>query len=108
MLNSLFRPSVQPYLISWIKYDPPKEIAKLKIPVLIVQGTTDIQISIVDANQLAKALPTATLLIIDGMNHILKPAPSDRQMNLMTYSQPDLPIKPELVKGILSFLKASK
>lgn len=42
MLFSLFRPSVQPYMISWFKYDPQKEIAKLKKLVLIVQGTTDI------------------------------------------------------------------
>ena len=35
-LVSLFRPSVQPYLISWMKYNPAVEIAKLKIPVLIL------------------------------------------------------------------------
>lgn len=48
-LNSLFRPSVQPYLISWFRYDPATELAKLKIPVLIVQGTTDIQTSVAGA-----------------------------------------------------------
>ena len=30
-LFALFRPSVQPYLISWMKYDPAVEISKLKI-----------------------------------------------------------------------------
>ena len=38
-LNMLFRPSVQPYMISWFKYDPCKEISQLAIPVLIVEGT---------------------------------------------------------------------
>lgn len=31
-LNSLFRPSVQPYMISWFKYDPQIEIRKLPCP----------------------------------------------------------------------------
>ncbi len=39
-----YRPSVQPYLISWFRYDPATEIAKLHLPVLIVQGTTDFQV----------------------------------------------------------------
>jgi pimeloyl-ACP methyl ester carboxylesterase len=104
ILNALFRPSVQPYLISWFKYDPQKEIAKLKIPVLIVQGTTDIQVSIDDANRLAKALPKAKLAIIEGMNHVLKPAPADRELNIQTYTQPDLAIKKELNDNIIPFL----
>ena len=103
-LNSLFRQSVQPYIISWIKYDPQKEIAKLKIPVLIVQGTTDIQVSLDDATRLSKALPGAKLVIIEGMNHIMKPAPADRQLNISTYAQPDLALKKELVSNIVSFI----
>jgi len=104
ILYSLFRPSVQPYMISWIKYDPPQELSKLSIPVLIVQGTTDIQVGIDDANRLAKALPKAKLVIIEGMNHIMKPAPSDRQMNISTYTLPDLALKNELVFNIISFI----
>src|SRR5215475_16220214 len=42
-LGTLFRRSVQPYAISYFKYDPAIEIAKLSTPVLITQGTTDIQ-----------------------------------------------------------------
>jgi uncharacterized protein len=104
MLNSLFRPSVQPYLISWIKFDPQKEIAKLKIPVLIIQGTTDIQVGIDDANRLAKALPKAKLVVIEGMNHIMKQAPADRQLNIQTYSQSDLAIKKELIDNLIAFI----
>ena len=55
MLNALFRPSVQPYMISWFKFDPQIEIAKIKKPVLIVQGTTDIQVSVDDAKRLQAA-----------------------------------------------------
>ena len=52
LLMGLFRPDVQPYLISWMKYDPAEEIGKLKCPVLIVQGTTDIQVNLDDAERL--------------------------------------------------------
>jgi len=104
MLNSLFRPSVQPYMISWLKYDPQKEIAKLKIPVLIIQGTTDIQVGLDDSNRLSKACPGAKMVIIEGMNHILKQAPADRQKNILTYTQPDLPLKRELTDNIILFL----
>jgi pimeloyl-ACP methyl ester carboxylesterase len=105
ILVSLYRPSVQPYLISWLKYDPAKEISKLKIPVLIIQGNTDIQISVDDARLLSEAKPDAKLLIIENMNHILKEAEADRQKNLATYNQPELPLKKGLVEAITSFIK---
>jgi hypothetical protein len=107
VLFSLFRPSVQPYMISWFRYDPPKEIAKLKIPVLIIQGSTDIQVSVEDAKLLAEANQNAELEIITGMNHIFKEATLDPMMNFQTYNQPELPIKPELVKITITFIGKS-
>jgi len=104
-LNALFRHSVQPYLISWFRYNPQTEIAKLKKPVLIVQGTTDIQVGIKDAEKLKEANPQARLVIITGMNHILKNAPGDRQQNIKTYMQPDLPINKTLVRTLVDFIK---
>jgi pimeloyl-ACP methyl ester carboxylesterase len=108
VLLSLFRPSVQPYMISWIKYDPAIEIKKLKIPVLIVQGTTDIQVSVDDARLLKAAKPDAKLLLIDNMNHILKESEADRQKNIATYSNPELPLKKGLVEELVSFIKSKK
>ena len=105
MLYSLFRPSVQPYIISWFKYDPQKEIAKLDIPILIVQGTTDIQVSVSDADKLALANKKSQKQIIEGMNHILKESQADRQKNIQTYSIPDLPLKKELTEVIVKFIE---
>ena len=104
MLYTLFRPSVQPYIISWFKYDPQNEINKLKLPVLIVQGTTDIQVSVDDANNLFNANKSAKLEIIEGMNHIFKEAEADRQKNISTYSKADLPVKKELIEVIVDFI----
>jgi pimeloyl-ACP methyl ester carboxylesterase len=105
-LLMIFRPSVQPYLISWYKYDPAAEIAKLTIPVLIVQGTTDLQVSTTDANRLAAADPHAKLAIIQGMNHFLRVAPDDPVQNLKTYNDPTLPLDPQAVSAIADFLLA--
>lgn len=104
MLNTLFRPSVQPYIISWFKYDPQIEIAKLKIPILIIQGTTDIQVTVNEAELLKKAGSNTKLEIIEGMNHILKEVEMDRQKNIQTYSQPDLPLKEGLIEIISEFI----
>ncbi len=103
-MNSLFRPSVQPYLISWFKYDPQAEIAKLKKPVLVVQGTTDIQVSVNNANRLHNANPDSKLVLIEGMNHILKNADADRTKNMLTYRKPDLPVNEELINAVSSFI----
>jgi len=101
---ALFRPSVQPYLISWFNYRPADIIQQLTQPVLIVQGTTDLQVKVKEARRLAKAQPKAELAIINEMNHVLKTAPADPQTNLAAYSNPDLPLTDGLVENITSFL----
>ena len=104
LLYTLFRPSIQSYWMSWFRYDPQKELAKLHKPVLIVQGTTDIQVSQTDAENLKKANPVARLLMIKGMNHILKNAPADRLENIKTYNEPGLPLNKQLVSGVVDFI----
>lgn len=107
LLAPLFRPSVQPFLISIYRHDPAKDIAKLTIPALIVQGTTDLQVSSVDGQTLAAAAAHATLLSIDGMNHILVDAPADRAGNAATYVNPALPLSATLVPALAHFLTAA-
>jgi len=103
---SLFRPSVQPYLISWFKYDPCAEISKLAIPILIIGGNTDIQVDVEDAQLLSKSNKNAELAIIENMNHILKEVPtSDRAINIQSYSNPELALSEELCKKLIEFLK---
>lgn len=105
-LATLFRPSAQPYLISWFKYHPAREIARLEMPVLIVQGTTDLQITVADAKRLAAANNKARLLLIDGMNHVLKRATTPAEQTA-TYTDPSVPLEPELVKKISAFLNGA-
>jgi alpha-beta hydrolase superfamily lysophospholipase len=105
MLFALFRPSVQPYIISWFHYDPQTEIKKLTMPVLILQGSNDLQVTVDDANLLAKSNTKAQLAVIKNMNHIFRIVEGDRKENLATYITPTLPISEELVSAISTFVQ---
>lgn len=104
-LMSLYRNSVQPYLISWFAYNPAEEVAKLDIPVLILQGDMDIQVGVDEAKKLHAAQPHSELHIIKEMNHILKHCNTMQQMaQLATYRDANLPLKAELVRLIVEFI----
>lgn len=101
-LRVVFRPSVQPYMISWMSIDPARELSRLTIPVLVVQGTTDIQISVADAQRLVKDNPHATLEIIEGMNHVLKQV-RDTTQPPPSYYDPTLALHPRLIEVLARF-----
>lgn len=104
MLQPLLRKSVQPYMISWLKYDPKMEIQKLNIPVLIIGGTSDLQVPVSEAESLKEAYPKARLFVADKMNHVLKTVANDSE-NMQSYANPNLPVNEELVKEIIDFVK---
>ncbi|WP_196594022.1 alpha/beta hydrolase [Pectinatus sottacetonis] len=104
-LQALFRPSVQPYLISEMRYDPAREIGKLKMPVLLLQGTNDLQVQVADAQALYHAAPQAELVIIKGMNHILKDVPDDIKSNIESYGDPLITVDKKLLAVIKKFIK---
>ena len=106
MLASLFRASVQPYMISWIKYHPQNEIKKLQIPTLLINGDKDIQVSVQDAQLLQQAKPDAQLQIIPNMNHIFKAIKGDDTENKASYTNPELPICTELTSIITTFIRS--
>ena len=105
-LAALFRPSVQPYVISLLAQDPAALIAAYDGPVLIAQGATDLQVKMSDAEALSGAQPHATLVRFEGVNHMLKVAPLDRAANLATYSDPAQPLAPGVVKTVADFILA--
>ena len=103
-LLAIFRPSVQPFLMSVFRRDPQALARAYPAPLLVVQGTTDLQVSVADAERLAAARPDVRLLRVEGMNHVLKAASGGVQEQLPSYRTPT-PIVPAVVEGIAAFVR---
>jgi pimeloyl-ACP methyl ester carboxylesterase len=105
-LAPLFNPAVQGFLISAFALDPAALAAQTKLPILIVQGGKDIQVSVEDAERLKAANPRAMLIILPNANHVLKDvagnSPSD---HVAAYQAPDLPLSDGMVSGIAAFVR---
>jgi len=102
-LQGLFNPAVQGFLISVFAIDPAELVREAGLPTLVLQGANDIQVTVTDAERLADAGGTLTLL--PGVNHVLKNAPEDRAGNLATYSNPDLPLADTVIPSIVDFIE---
>lgn len=106
-LAALFRPSVQPYLISYLTIDPARLARDYDRPVFIGQGTTDLQTRVADAEALKAAQPDATLKIWDGLNHLLTQAPMDRAANFATYNA-NSTLDPQVSEDVAAFILAPR
>jgi pimeloyl-ACP methyl ester carboxylesterase len=106
-LAPLFRPSVQPFVMSMLAADPPALARAYPGPILVVQGTTDLQTRPADAEAIGAARPGIAVRIVEGMNHVLKTAPADPAANAATYSNSSLPLAPGLVETVAEFIEAN-
>jgi hypothetical protein len=80
-------------------------MAKLKIPILIIHGSTDTQADRHNAKALAKSNRLAKQITINGMNHVLKKVSGNLQEQISSYGDPSLPVSDELVEEITDFMK---
>ena len=104
-LAGLFNPRVQPYLIDAFRYDPARLIAAVKGPVLILQGKNDLQVGIEDASTLKNARPSAKMVTLAGVNHVLKPVTAEgRNANVATYGDPAIGIDPAVTDTIATMI----
>jgi uncharacterized protein len=108
-LQQLFAPPLQGFLINMFAQDPAKLAAQLSVPLAIIQGDKDLQVSVVDAEALAKAQPKAKLMLIAGMTHVLKHVDSnDPAANYATYADAAKPVDPAMVGAIVRVVKGKK
>ena len=105
-LQVVFRPSVQPYLVSLLRQDPAAAFARLTVPALIIQGRNDIQVGVADAQALKAAQPKARLVLIDGMNHVLRIVPNDLKAQVASYNDRNLPLADELGRNLVAFIQS--
>lgn len=105
LLASIFNKDVQPYLLSWMKYNPSDEIKNITAPISLINGTRDFQVNESEAQRLQDASPNAEITIIKDMNHVLRIINTDDLLvNQKSYQEPNTPISKELIAIIVSFI----
>jgi len=104
-LASLFGPDLQPFMINWMSHNPTEIIKELKIPLLIINGSKDLQVSVKEAELLKAANDKAKLVIIDNMNHMLFEIEGDDLENSKSYNESFRPVSSQLIESITNFLK---
>ena len=104
MLVSIFSKQNLPFFKSWASYNPTKEIKKLTVPILIINGTKDLQVKVEDAKALHKANQSSEIVIIENMNHVLKNIEKDAD-NMKSYYSADFPISKKLISTVVAFIK---
>lgn len=107
-IKPLFANALQGFLISVFSLNPAELAGRVSVPILVVQGEEDIQVSMRDAEALAAATPLAHLLRLPGTNHVFKAvSPKDAAANIKTYADPSLPLAPGVAKAIRKFIFTS-
>jgi len=106
-LRPLFNPTTLDLLHAWFTVDPRVLASKVRGPVLVLNGDSDIQVS---AEQDATALATAlaarqpeqatTLVIVEGMSHNLKETTGTADPGMRG------PIKPEAHRAIAAWVQS--
>lgn len=104
-LSSIFNIEIQKFMINWMQYNPTEVIKSLKMPVLVVNGTKDLQVSENEAKLLQEANEKAILKIIQNMNHVLVTINGDDLENSKSYAETQRPIAEGLIEAITDFIK---
>ncbi len=99
-LPNMFPVPVQRYMAGLFALDPAKLAASARVPVVIVQGESDLQVGVADARRLAAARPRAMLVLLPGVNHVLKQVGDDRAANRRSYADASLPIAAGVVDAV--------
>ena len=103
-LASIFNIEIQKFMINWMSYNPTEILKILKIPILIVNGTKDLQVSEAEANLLKAANSKASIEIIDNMNHVLVDIEGDDLENSKSYAETQRPLSPKLIHILVEFI----
>lgn len=104
-LYSLFNIEIQPFMISWMQYDPKKIIAKIPIPSLIINGDNDLQVDEKEAKLLYNSAQNSEILIVKNMNHVLVEIEGDELKNVKSYNNAELKISEIVIDKMAEFIE---
>ena len=103
-LSGIFSPDVQPFIMSWMSYNPQELIKDLEMPILIINGTKDLQVPVSEAELLKTESSSAELKLIDNMNHVLFIIEGKDLENSKSYNESFRPISSELITELVEFI----
>ncbi|MGB0981803.1 MAG: alpha/beta hydrolase [Winogradskyella sp.] len=104
-LASLFGPQIQKFMINWMQYNPTEILKTLQMPILLINGTKDLQVSVNEAKLLKAANEKSQLTIIENMNHVLFEIEGNDLENSKSYNESFRPISSQLISRIIAFIK---
>ena len=107
-LGSMFNEDIQEFMISWMKYNPTEEIQKIQAPILILNGTKDLQIPVTEAERLKAANENAEIKIIENVNHMLFEIEGSDLENSKSYNESFRKISTELITSIVTFIESNR
>lgn len=99
----LLPPPMQPSFASAFREDPIAPLKLIEQPTLIVGGGRDSQVTRVDFDGLAAALPAAKTLWLKNMNHVLVDV-TDQADGLAAYNQPERALNTGLIESVATFI----
>jgi pimeloyl-ACP methyl ester carboxylesterase len=106
-LEPLFLPWNRLFLQSWHAVQPVDLLRGIVLPTLVVQGETDVQVTPVDARALASAKSGIRLVLLPGVNHVLKLASGSTMAEQMSvYTDRTLPLASGVVPAIADFIRS--
>ncbi len=104
-LADFFAPSRKDWLATWLAFDPVETIAKVRIPILLIYGENDLQVSWQEFSMLVEARPEAAIRIVPRMNYMLKEVKSEDE-NYSAFTDPSFRVPSLLADLLASFAKA--
>ena len=105
-LDGLFGPAVRPFLRSILEVDPVRLLRAQTTPTTVIQGETDMQVTVTDARALAAARPGVRLTLLPETNHPLKREPVAALLQA-SYSDPSMPLAPGVLDAVLAGIARS-
>jgi hypothetical protein len=98
-----------PWFRSVLTFDPAPVMAKVQQPVMVIQGDRDRQVDarhaqlLADAARARKTNPAADMLVVEGINHLLVPAPTGEVDEYAVLQ--DKNVSPKVLDALASWLR---
>ena len=97
---------LDPWMRFFLAYDPVPALTQLDVPVLAVFGELDLQVSAEDNAPAAEAAlagnSNATIVVIDGVNHLFQAATTGA---VSEYQTLDEPFEPQMANQIVDWIE---